>query len=214
MTAKFQHAEMPPRIRALPLDPRGYPVPWFVCWIDGKPDFRVIDSAKFRAALRFRRCWICGEPLGSHFAFVIGPMCAINRISSEPPSHVDCAIFAAKACPFLTLPKAKRRTANLPSEGRAPPGNHLERNPGVALIWKTRNFSPFRAPDGGILIRIGDPNETIWFAEGRAAMRDECLASIDGGYPFLEEEAASEGPDALRTLAEMRDRALALLPAE
>jgi hypothetical protein len=32
--------ELPLRMRGLPLDERGYPVPWFVAWIDGKPEFR------------------------------------------------------------------------------------------------------------------------------------------------------------------------------
>jgi len=31
----------------LPIDPdRGYPVPWFVAWVNGKPDFRVIGVGK------------------------------------------------------------------------------------------------------------------------------------------------------------------------
>ena len=38
---------MPSRIAALPVDERGYPVPWFVAWIDGKPEFRCADPAKF-----------------------------------------------------------------------------------------------------------------------------------------------------------------------
>jgi hypothetical protein len=77
----------PPAIQALPLDRRGFPVPWFIKWFDGQPDFRVADREKMALAVRHGRCWICGKPMGRMKCFVIGPMCAVNRISSEPPSH-------------------------------------------------------------------------------------------------------------------------------
>ncbi len=121
---------LPLRITTLPVDERGFPVPRFVAWIDGKPDFRVVDPRQRARAVRLNRCWICGEAFGAHKAFVVGPMCVVNRVSSEPPSHRECAVFAAQACPFLTLPRARRRDANLPATGE-PPGVMLTRNPGV-----------------------------------------------------------------------------------
>ena len=33
---------LPRRFLGLPIDDRGYPVPWFVHWVDGKPDFRLV----------------------------------------------------------------------------------------------------------------------------------------------------------------------------
>src|SRR5438132_506337 len=83
------------RISQLPIDDAGRPVPWFVAWVDGKPEFRVVGPGKREEAYAKRKCWVCGQQLGSYLVFVIGPMCALNRISSEPPSHKDCAIFAA-----------------------------------------------------------------------------------------------------------------------
>src|SRR5215831_17681946 len=72
--AKVLAAPMPDRIKKLPISPQGYPVPWFVPWIgdDGKqsetglgtPDFRMMDSDKFKQALKHNRCWICGELMG------------------------------------------------------------------------------------------------------------------------------------------------------
>jgi hypothetical protein len=56
----------PPRIAALPLDHRGFPVPWFVAWQDGKPVFPAMDGEKLIAAIRFGHCWVCGQPLGRH----------------------------------------------------------------------------------------------------------------------------------------------------
>src|SRR5262245_39698608 len=83
----------PPRIKRLPLDARGYPVPWFVAYVDGVPDFRIVDTPKIGVAWNKQRCWICGGQLGRYLAFAIGPMCAVNRVSSEPPSHLECAMY-------------------------------------------------------------------------------------------------------------------------
>jgi len=42
---------MPNRIRRLPVH-RGYPVPWFVEWVLGVPEFRVMSGARFREAIQ------------------------------------------------------------------------------------------------------------------------------------------------------------------
>ncbi len=205
---------LPDRMRHLPVESRGYPVPHFIAFIDGEPDFRVMDGEKLRDCVRFKRCWLCGQALGRNVSFVVGPMCAVNRTSAEPPSHRECAEFAVKACPFLSRPKAKR-LEGLPEGTTEGAGFMIRRNPGVALIWTTnaRAFSVFRAP-GGVLFDIGEPESVSWYAEGRPATRAEVLASIDSGCPALEEMARQEGPEALALLANAKDRALLLLPAE
>jgi len=196
-------------MRALPIEDRGYPVPWFVEWIDGRPDFRVMDRAKWTKAIRFGNCWLCGEPLGKLRTFVIGPMCGINRTTSEPPCHLECAEFAVTACPFMLLPQAKRRTANLPADFAEPAGEHLDRNPGAMALWTTCEFSVFRVQAGGPgnpgqLIHLGEPRTVAWYAHGRAATREEVLDSIAGGFPTLEDMARSEGQHALDQLYSMR----------
>jgi hypothetical protein len=133
---------------------------------------------------------VCGGYLLTTFAFVIGPMCATNRISAEPPSHVECAIFSATACPFLTKPKAVRREANLP-DAVVFSATGLERNPGVTLVWATRHYKPFRA-GRELLFEIGDPIETRWYREGRTATREEVLESVNSGLPLLREIADTE----------------------
>lgn len=175
---------MPARIQRLKVDARGYPVPWFVAWIDGKPDFRVIDTPKLPLAYHNRLCWICGEKLGANLAFVVGPMCAVNRTTAEPPSHRDCAEFSAKACPFLTLPKAVRRESNLP-EHVQPAGEMITRNPGVALVYITDGYRPFSDGSGGVLFRMNQAKEVLYFAKGRTATRDEIMESINSGLPLL-----------------------------
>jgi hypothetical protein len=208
---------LPPRIRDLPMDPdRRVPVPWFASWVDGKPEFRYVDPQRLTQAVRFGWCWVCGQPMGRMRAFLIGPMCAVNRVSSEPPSHRDCAVYSATHCPFLVNPRSVRRTTGVPdaAAGRLeqPAGTMLLRNPGVALVWVTRRYQLEREPNG-VLFRLGDPEETLWFAERRVATRAEVMASIESGYPLLLEVATSESPAAVRELESMRDAAMRWLPA-
>jgi hypothetical protein len=72
---------MPLRMTALPIDERGYPVPYFVAWVDGKPDHRIADASKMPGAINSGLCWLCGQKLGAFKYFVIGPMCSITRTS-------------------------------------------------------------------------------------------------------------------------------------
>lgn len=204
--------ELPDRVRALPVDERGYPVPWFVDWIDGKPEFRAMDGRKLVRAVKEKLCWVCGQPLGRNMAFVIGPMCAINRVSSEPPSHLECALFSAKACPFLTKPHMVRRENNMPpEEEQFTAGIAIKRNPGVSLVWVTRYYKAFPPPGGGVLFQIGEPIVMHCFFEGRRATPDEIRHSIKTGLPTLEETARAQGPIVELELKTAIERGMRLL---
>lgn len=222
-------SELPPltkRIARLPLDHRGYPVPWFVEWVEGdgpgvenltavpigqgRPDFRIMSGERRAIAHREGRCWVCGEPLGRFKAFLVGPMCAVNRTSAEPPSHRDCAEWSAVACPFLTRPHARRRDHDMPEEMNVP-GYAIKRNPGVALVWVVEKYR-LRSVPNGVLFDIGEPVDVGWYAEGREATRAEVMESIESGLPALQElaDAQAGGSDALAAEVE---RAMALVPA-
>ena len=204
---------MPARIKALPVDERGYPVPKFVKWIDGKPDFRVADSYFLRHAVQGRLCWLCGQPLGRFLAFVIGPMCAVTRTTSEPPSHRECARFACEACPFLTQPRRPRNEHDLPDGAVDPAGEFISRNPGVSALWMTENYKMFQVR-GGVLFKVGDPTEVEWWARGREATRDEVLHSISTGLPALRKIAVEESSEAMAALDAQVIVALSLIPEE
>lgn len=204
---------MPPRVRALPISDTGFPVPWFVTWLDGKPDFRVASLDKLDAAVRQRRCWVCGEPLGQIVACVVGPMCTITRTIAEPPTHRDCALFSARVCPFLANPRMRRREGGLP-EGHIPaPGVPIMRNPGAVAVWTTRKVTPF-AVQGGRLFELGEPLAVEWFAQGTRATREQVEASIASGFPLLQAEAEREGDEAVAALFAQREAAIELLPDE
>jgi hypothetical protein len=169
----------------LPVDDRGYVVPWFVDWLDGKPEFRAMDRKKFFRAIRERLCWVCGARLGVHVTFVGGPMCGINRTSSEPPCHRECAAWSAANCPFLNNPRMVRREDQLTAAiaGNAA-GFGLKRNPGVVMLWHTREYEVFKV-DNGTLIQMGEPESVEWIACGREATRAEVMESIETGLPNL-----------------------------
>lgn len=230
MTETHAMPAMPPRIAKLPrtriMGMAAAPVPWFVTYFkggepcaygEGEPDFRVADTRKLGLAIRAGLCWVCGEKLGAYKAFLIGPMCAVNRVTSEPPNHSECAIFSAQACPFLTRPHMRRNKSELPEETKNPAGIFVERNPGCACVWVTKTFNVFRPHAGGdgILLRLGDPTSVLWFAEGKQATREQVLASIDSGYPLLEREAREDTDPAaaVKALARERERAMQYLPA-
>lgn len=178
--------DMPKRMQQLPLNAAGFPIPWFVAYVNGEPEFRMADSDKFARSIRERRCWLCGNqiPAISVAAFVVGPMCGVNRVSSEPPSHTDCAVYAAKACPFLANPTRARRETDMPDEYSGPGGTMIERNPGVTLVWVTNQWELFQA--NGPLFHFGEPSRTMWFRERRPATRSEVLDAIESGLPALE----------------------------
>lgn len=204
-----------PRMARLPIDGKGWPVPWFVAWIDGQPDHRVMDGEKKDKAWLNRLCWICGQPLGgATVTYAIGPMCAVNRVSAEPPAHKECAEYSVKACPFLSRPHAHRRESGMPEESIEPDGIMLKRNPGVTLLWTAKRMTthPFRVGDG-VLFNIGEPAEVQWFCEGRQATREEIEASIDSGLPTLQEMADAQGERAQRALEEQLEAARELIPA-
>lgn len=204
---------MPPRIADLRRDHIGRPVPWFVADVDGVPDFRVIGAGRIEQALQLDLCWICGGRRGRLQTFVIGPMCAVNRTSAEPPSHSLCARYAALACPFLTTPRMRRRENGLPPGVRDPAGVMLRRNPGVTLVWTTARFDVwFPDPAEGPLIKIGDPVKAEWFCEGRPALRAEVTTSLGTGLPELRQMAMQDGPLAVLQLDEQLKSTMYLLP--
>jgi hypothetical protein len=191
---------LPPKMAHLPIDARGFPVPYFVAKVNGVPDHRIAEPDALQSCVERNLCWLCGTPLGRYKAFCIGPMCTITRTISEPPQHLECSLYAATACPFLTRPHAKRRDAGMPENTRPPSGMFLRRNPGAVCVWVTKSHRPFRYGDG-LLFDLGQPVAMYWYAEGRQATREEVNDSIVSGLAALRAEAERDGPAAVVELA-------------
>lgn len=216
---------LPKSMWHLPVDGRGFPAPWFISWLDeagqpvsdghGHPDFRVIGPGKVQKAIQQQLCWICGKQfLGPPLVAVLGPMCTITRTSAEPPSCLACARYAMRACPFLTRPRMRRNEVGLPEQTCDAPGIAIDRNPGVAALWMTDRVFYSRQTQ---LFTVGDPLDVEWWAEGRPATRDEVLASIQSGLPFLrqvcEDEAEADRAGAHAALDRQVSIAMLFLPS-
>ncbi len=199
--------QMPSQVRALPRDSKGRPIPWFAAELDGGVrEFRIADANKRIRALRDQLCWVCGQNLPKKVTFALGPMCAINRITAEPPVHHACAVYSAQACPFMVRPQMVRRTGgleNIPNLVDAP-GVHIDRNPGGMLLWTCYKFKLIRPTFGvpGVLISVGDPVEVSWWTQGRAATGAEVTAMLEAGYQRLGEECRHD-PDPQSALAQL-----------
>ena len=226
----FTDVPVPKRLNFRPRNAKGYIVPFFAAWFkDGKPcggaypgavaDFRVVEPRHYQMCIRDRLCWLCGQKLGIHLAFVLGPMCTITRTTSEPPSHRDCAEYALQVCPFLTQPERGYNDRGKQAAGYVPPsGQMLRRNPGVGALWMTRSYQTFNAAQWANkndtpLITVGDPDEVTWWCRGRPASRAEIEASIAGGLPELQAMADAEGNGAPEELMRFVKRAEQYLPA-
>ena len=192
--------EVPERMKHLPID-RGYPVPWFVHWSEGKPEFRIMDAPKMIQAIRESLCWVCGQAFTNRRKFfVLGPMCSINRISAEPPCHEECALFSVTGCPFLTKPHMVRRENDLPEEVVVQEG-HNPSNPEAMAIWHTRSFQIYQSDSTRVpLFIVGDPIDTAWFVEGRPATRAQVTEALIAGALLLMEEAKAKGPEEVREM--------------
>jgi len=204
--------KLPSRMQNLPVDERGYVVPWFVDWIDGKPEFRAMDGGKWVQAIKFKKCWVCGERIGRLMTFVAGPMCGINRTSSEPPCHLECARWSARNCPFLSNSEAIRRTdEEINNSSPVVGGFAITRNPGVTMLWTTKDYSVFDDGNGGKLLQMGEPIVVEWYAEGALASREQVQKSIDSGLPSLVTMAQKQD-GAMKFLTECVDRFQKWLP--
>jgi hypothetical protein len=223
MNAPQHDVPVPKRLAGMRRDHRGFIIPFFVAWLDqgqqrrpgtGAPDFRVVDPSAFAACVRFKLCWLCGQPLGRHCAFVLGPMCVISRVNSEPPSHRDCAEYALKVCPFLTRPAMRRNPSSFEMPVVPAAGEHSERNPGLMALWMSDGAAVWNADRGepGVLFTVNDPTEVVWWREGRLATKDEVTLGLAQAMPALEAQAAQQGAAAIKELERMAERALTYLP--
>ncbi len=167
-----------------------------------------MNPAKYVRAIKEKLCWVCGGRLGVNVCFVAGPMCGINRTSSEPPSHLECGRWSARNCPFLNNPRQVRREDGLLNNATLTervPGFAIARNPGVAMLWVTRSYELFPDGRGGRLFQMGQPEAVEWYACGRRATRAEVVESVESGLPNLVALARQE-KGAMEFLTQARER--------
>jgi hypothetical protein len=103
---------IPKRMAHLPVDRRGYAIPWGV-YVDssGRAQFTINDDVKREFALTGDLCPICGQKLSRGRWFVGGPMSAFHRHGAyfDPPMHDECAHYSLQTCPYLAAPRYAHR---------------------------------------------------------------------------------------------------------
>jgi hypothetical protein len=105
--------KIPDNLSHLKVEDRGYPVPFFVPIVEGKPNFKYASQKKQEICIAQSLCHICGNKLikGSYF-FITGPMGLENRTVTDPAMHKSCAEFALAVCPHMLYKKAERKVIN------------------------------------------------------------------------------------------------------
>lgn len=164
--------DVPPRLARRLRDLRGMIVP-YAQFIDanGNADFRVLDDRRVSYCLEHRRCAMCGEPLGRHLHFVGGPLCAVNGLFYDPPTHKECAEYALQACPHLA--RLKGRFARIPDS--IPGAAHIvigalasDEKQDIFALMHTTDFTFGRDHAGMMLIKAKLPwLDVAWWREGK-----------------------------------------------
>lgn len=101
---------IPDFMKRLPVDHRGYPVP-FIVFRDkeDKPHFRINDTTKVLQCVKEDRCSICGNTLGSNKWIVGGPLSAFHPHGAfnDIPVHRECCEYALQVCPYMAFSQYK-----------------------------------------------------------------------------------------------------------
>lgn len=126
----------------------GFPIPFFVGYVDGKPDFRLLDAKKQMYCIEQKLCAICGKKLIKHsYYFISGPNGYTNKISTDPAMHRACAEYSLNVCPHLHIEKTTRRETGIEHLKQEQGAIMLDKPP-MLLLVKADNFSKVRHPDG------------------------------------------------------------------
>lgn len=98
---------IPQRMKGLPLDQRGIPIPWNVV-IDrnGLAHFAIQNQERRDLALAKKLCPICGQKLANRKWLVGGPRSALHPQGAyiDTPMHDECAHYALRVCPYIAAP--------------------------------------------------------------------------------------------------------------
>lgn len=132
---------IPAFLSHLKVNDKGYPIPYFVSIVNGKPDFRLLDARKQVYAVEQKLCAVCGKKLFKWaYYFITGPMGYTNKVSTDPAMHRQCAEYSLQVCPHLYIEKTKRREAGV-EHLRAQQEELMLDKPPMLLLVKADKFS-------------------------------------------------------------------------
>lgn len=169
----MRHFEIPKFLDHLPVNEKGYPIPYFVAIVDGKPDFRLLDSVKQLACINGKKCGVCGKTIpNTQFYFVSGYFGYLNSISTDPGMHRECAEFSLVACPHMHFKKAERREEYDEGVDVSAPAGFVDTKPDKVYLIRATNYKAGRIPGSkNITIQYKAMNAEEWIYEGNILVR-------------------------------------------
>lgn len=149
--------QIPDFLKHLKVDQRGYPIPFFVAYVNGKPDFRMLDPAKYKYCLEQNLCSICGKKhVPKNYFFITGPIGLANGVHSDCPMHRGCAEYSLQICPHLYFEKAKRNDrgelVKIAAETTGAAG--IKEKPSELFLIRADKYKTIPGPHNGILIKF------------------------------------------------------------
>jgi hypothetical protein len=178
--------ELPRRMRTLPRDRRGYPIP-FIVLIDrnGEPQFTINDWRRVAECRTKHLCSICGKrfdkhPVSSKYEmwFVGGSRCFLHPRGGflDPPMHLDCATYALRVCPFLAARAYSGRIDDAKlTPGGLPSGTALVREeymqpalPERFGLGLTFDYRFHQEPNSAGVYTVDDWHYVEWWKAGEA----------------------------------------------
>lgn len=133
----------------------GVALPWVNAGLaGGGVDFRSPHTARYEQAWKECLCQACGRPAGPRAVLVCGPRQVLTLRFDEPPACPPCALYASRACPFVS-----GRAVTYPDRPRITEGHRGGRCPDPACGcagWQESD--PEHSADMG-----GQPN-LPWYA--------------------------------------------------
>jgi len=205
---------IPPKMRMLDRDRRGYPVPWIVQRdLDRRPFFVMNDHQKVAACARRKVCGICGWKLERDVWLVGGPGAAFHEHGAylDPPMHKACALYALQVCPYIATRYTKRVDTALASQGRWHPAmkvltedGMLPEQPPFFVLAKTAHAPMRTRIDLGeaprfhpkrpwLAVEFWRQGQQIGDAEARALITaSEKWPWVPGDLPFWPEPAGGQ----------------------
>ena len=168
--------QQPKRVQKLP-EHQGLKIPYSVA-IDegGKPNYNLTDAEKYITCIRENKCFICGQTLGKHKAFMLPPLAVLRLQHNIPPSHRDCAIWSAETLPSTLNNKPMLLSANDQKQPEQKTGLIMIAVTTKAIYTATNN-SPewsFTNKESEILI-----NEAHWYLDGKQVNYDEVQSHLN-----------------------------------
>lgn len=107
----WKKVPLPERMRNLPTDARGYPIPANILKDEaGVYHFIINDENKRHEQIELQHCAICDGDLNGEFWFVGGPLSALHPDGAyvDTAQHYERVTYALQVCPYLATRPYKR----------------------------------------------------------------------------------------------------------